>query len=242
MNERKPLYYLDRIEKNELVFTRWNAARSLAPLPKQLEILHVGSAVLLRDKTDPASSYYNRVKGFGPQDLSELDSILSNYQAAPCFDMTPDHMTEEVAQALSSRGYIPVEQLVFMYADLLERPEVNLQLHIERVTEQTAEEFIRWIGLSMGGEVFEKEAVDRSKAYFYSPNFINYILRMDGAPASMGSLFLNGKEGYIANDYTFEAYRGMGYQGALLPAKTLRCLQAGSRAGIHGCGFRLNQS
>ncbi|WP_216625226.1 hypothetical protein, partial [Paenibacillus phytorum] len=75
--------------------------------------------------------------------------------------------------------------------------------HIERVTEQTAEEYIRWIELSKGGKKFNEEMIARSKFYFYSPHFVNYMLRIDGKPAAMGSLFLNGEEGYVANDYTF---------------------------------------
>lgn len=39
------------------------------------------------------------IKGFGPLDLPELDKLLSYYKnGAPCFDMTPNHMTEEVAR------------------------------------------------------------------------------------------------------------------------------------------------
>ncbi|MNY63910.1 hypothetical protein D3C86_2009380 [compost metagenome] len=45
---------------------------------------------------------------------------------------------------------------------------------------------------------------------------MNYMLRIDGEPAAMGSLFLNGGEGYLANDYTFPDYRGKGCQLSLL--------------------------
>ncbi|MFB5676862.1 GNAT family N-acetyltransferase [Paenibacillus terreus] len=217
MNERKPSYYLEQIEKMELELTQLNASRSLVPVERQLEVLRVGNSILLRDRTDPASMYYNRIKGFGLPDLPDLDKLLSYYQVSPCFDMTPDHMTAEVARSLSDRGFIPVEQLVFMYVNLLkEKTESAQNFHIERVTEHTAEEFIRWIELSKKGVQFTQEMIARSKSYLYSPSFLNYMLRIDGEPAAMGSLFLHGEEGYIANDYTFEAYRGRGCQGALL--------------------------
>ncbi|MFD1776975.1 GNAT family N-acetyltransferase [Paenibacillus rhizophilus] len=61
-----------------------------------------------------------------------------------------------------------------------------------------------------------EEMIARSKGYFHRTDFINYMLRIDGNPAAMGSLFLNGEEGYIANDFTFPAYRGRGCQLALL--------------------------
>lgn len=215
MNIAKPLILMDRIESMELELTQLNANRSLVPVERRLEILRHGNSILLRDQTDPTSPYYNRIKGFGPQDVPELDRILSRYDVAPSVDITPNHMTEEVARALSERGFIPMEQLVFMYA-VPSNMEDASEFRIERVTEQTAEEFIRWIELSSGGTRFSEQAVARSKAYFYSPHFLNYMLRIDGKPAAMGSLFLHGEEGYIANDYTFEAFRGKGCQRALL--------------------------
>jgi hypothetical protein len=217
VNEKKPLYYVEQIEEIELELTKLNASRSLVPVERQLEVLRKGNSILLRDPTDPTSNYYNRIKGFGPQDLSDLDKLLSYYNnVTPCFDMTPNHMTEEVSRALSEKGFIPVEQLVFMFADPSNGLESTSAFQIERVTERSAEEFIRWIVLSKDGMEVNEEIIARSQAYFYSPNFLNYMLSVDGSPAAMGSLFLNGQEGYIANDYTFESFRGRGCQLALL--------------------------
>jgi hypothetical protein len=73
LNEKKPLYYVEQIEKIEIELTKLNASRSLVPVERQLEVFHIGKSILLRDQTDPASNYYNRIKGFGPQDLPNLD-------------------------------------------------------------------------------------------------------------------------------------------------------------------------
>jgi hypothetical protein len=217
VNEKKPLYYVEQIEKIELELTKLNASRSLVPVERQLEVFHKGNPILLRDQTDPASSYYNRIKGFGPQDLPNLDNLLSYYNnVSPCFDMTPNHMTEEVTRALSEKGFIPVEQLVFMFTEPSNGLGLTSAFQIERVTERSAEEFIQWIALSKDGMEINEEMIARAKAYFYSPNFLNYMLRVDGSPAAMGSLFLKGREGYIANDYTFKSFRGRGCQLALL--------------------------
>ncbi|MBD0384442.1 hypothetical protein [Paenibacillus sedimenti] len=108
MNEKKPLYYVEQIEKIEIELTKLNASRSMVPVERQFEVLQIGDSILLRDQTDPASIYYNRIKGFGPQDLSNLDNLLSYYNnSSPCFDMTPNHMTEDVTRALSEKGFIP---------------------------------------------------------------------------------------------------------------------------------------
>jgi hypothetical protein len=228
VNEKKPLYYVEQIEKIELELTKLNASRSLVPVERQLEVFQMGNPILLRDQTDPASSYYNRIKGFGPQDLPDLDKLLSHYKNGdPCFDMTPNHMTEEVTRALSEKGFIPVEQLVFMFTDPSNGLELTSTFQIERVTERSAEEFIQWIALSKDGMDINEEMIARAKAYFYNPNFLNYMLRVDGSPAAMGSLFLNGQEGYIANDYTFKSFRGRGCQLALLRHRLSDALKLG---------------
>ncbi|SEO89770.1 hypothetical protein SAMN04487895_11418 [Paenibacillus sophorae] len=69
--------------------------------------------------------------------------------------------------------------------------------------------------------------IARYKEYFYRSDFINYMLRIDGNPAAMGSLFLSGEEGYIANDYTFQTYRGRGCQLALLKLRLADAVKLG---------------
>ncbi|WP_028608554.1 hypothetical protein [Paenibacillus harenae] len=227
MNGKKSVYYLEQIEKIELELTKLNASRALVPVERQLEVFRIGSSILLRDQTDPTSNYYNRIKGFSPQDLPALDKLLSYYNDTLCFDMTPNNMKEEVTRALSEREFIPVEQLVFMFTTPSIRMELTSEFDIETVTEHSAEEFIQWIELSKGGMEITEEMIARSKAYFYRPDFINYMLRIDGNPAAMGSLFLHGQEGYIANDYTFNRYRGRGCQLALLKQRLSDAVKLG---------------
>ncbi|WP_150269844.1 GNAT family N-acetyltransferase [Paenibacillus tepidiphilus] len=218
----KPLQYVTQIERVEVELTRLNAARSLVEKPRQLEIRTLGQCTLLRDLTDPASGYYNRVKGLGPDDLHRLDEVLEYYpDTPPCFDLTPDHMTEEVASELSRRGFIPAGQLVFMQVQPgpgAEPPASppEQQITVERVTAGNVEEYISWIADSMGGKEISAEMLERSRDYFYREDFLNYMILIDGAPAAMGSLFMYGQEGYIANDYTFPAFRGRGLQTRLL--------------------------
>lgn len=249
----KPLDYLKNIERIELELTRLNAARSLVNIPRQLEVLPAGGAVMLRDRTDGGSSYYNRIKGFGPGDLAALDTLLSHYpEAAPCFDMTPDHMTEEVGRALSEKGFIPAEQLAFLYINLQGMAEQASGFQIERVTEETAEQFIEWIRKSAGGLRVTREMIARTREYFYREDFLNYMLSIDGKPASMGSLFLSGEEGYLANDYTFPEFRARGCQSALIKRRLTDAAERGattvytdvefgsaSHANMERAGFRI---
>lgn len=216
LHVKKPLDLVHEIEWIEVELTRLNARRSLTPEARSLAVTELAGCTLLRDGTE--SPYYNRIKGFGPAAVPHLDRLLSHYGSIrPCFDMTPDKMTGDAALALLDRGYYPAEQLAFLAAAVPgDGAERQPDLEFELITEQNAKEFIRWIGLSNGGIDYPQPVADRVKAYFYAPDFRNYMLKVEGRPAAMGSLFLKGREGYLANDYTFEDFRGRGYQQQLI--------------------------
>lgn len=227
----KVLDYVERIEHIEVELTKLNAARSLTERERRLEVTVSGSCTLLRDLNDPASMYYNRIKGFGPADAAHVDRLLTHYDEnnAPVVDMTPDRLTAETASALIERGYQPVQQLAFMRAaPWIGEADRETSLRIEQVGERNAEEFIRWIGLSKGGTEFSPHVVKRVEKYFYRPDFRNYMLTIGGEPAAMGSLFLHGPEAYLANDYTFEAFRGRGCQTALLRHRLAAAAELGA--------------
>ncbi|UUZ78788.1 hypothetical protein LJK88_26250 [Paenibacillus sp. P26] len=181
----KVLDYVERIEHIEVELTKLNAARSLTERERRLEVTVSGSCTLLRDLNDPASMYYNRIKGFGPADAAHVDRLLTHYDEnnAPVVDMTPDRLTAETASALIERGYQPVQQLAFMRAaPWIGEADRETSLRIEQVGERNAEEFIRWIGLSKGGTEFSPHVVKRVEKYFYRPDFRNYMLTIGESP------------------------------------------------------------
>ncbi|WP_309122285.1 GNAT family N-acetyltransferase [Paenibacillus sp.] len=229
---KKPIELQANIERMELELTKWNAERSLTPTKRQVEATDVGGCVLLQDRTDPHSMYYNRIKGFGAGDVPRLQEILAWYpasDAAPCFDMTPDRTGPEASRALADAGFLPAEQLAFMAAEPSDA-EAATSFDIRLVTERTAETFIRWIEASSPGQPIADATVERTKGYFWQPHFRNYMIEIDGSPAAMASLFLHGGEAYLANDYTFEAYRGRGCQTALIRRRLADAARLGAKA------------
>lgn len=208
-----------KIEEIELELTIFNSKRALSKTDKKLELRKIGDCSLLYDINSPSSIYYNRIKGFGIKDLDKLNEILDVYSEQniiPCFDITPNNMNEEVSQALFNYGYSNFEQLVFM--QLI--PEINENIKnktkIVEVTAENAEEFVNIVIRSNGGMDIDQKVIEKKKEYFYKPNFHNYISYLGGEVAGMGSLFISGQEGYIANDFTFEKFRGKGIQKSLL--------------------------
>jgi GNAT superfamily N-acetyltransferase len=210
---------VNEIEKIEIELTVFNSKRALASLEKKLEIIQIGDCILLKDKVSPQSIYYNRVKGFSPTDLDRLDQMIEIYeqdQITPCFDLAPNDVNYDLAKALSNKGFFSAEQLAFLQISPGKTKIVpQHQFQIIQVTEENAEEFIILIGLS-NGFTYEAELIKQKSEYFYSPNFKNYIAYIGDQPAGMGSLFISGNKGYIANDYTFPDFRGKGLQTALI--------------------------
>lgn len=210
---------LEQVDKIEIDLTIFNSKRALSTIDSNLQIKEIGKSKLLFDINNPKSIYYNRIKGFGVNDLDKLDQILNFYyekNIIPCFDMTPKNINEEVARALGSKDFINSEQLVFLRLAAPVEVILKEDIRIVKVTEENAEEFVNIIMLIRGDMDRNKELIEGKKHFFHKPYFHNYIAYIGDKVAAIGSLFIRGKEGYIANDYTFEEFRGKGCQTALL--------------------------
>jgi hypothetical protein len=206
------------IEKVETELTIFNAKRALSNQEKLLESIQIGESLLFKDKVSPQSIYYNRVKGFGPADLNKLDDILEFYQQdqiTPSFDMTPNRLNYDVAKALSNKGFFAAEQLAFLHTIPYAEERPNHPFRFVQVTKDFAEQFISLIGKSNGVQ-YDERLMKQKSSYFFEPNFKNWIAFIEGQPAGMGSLYVSGNQGYLANDYTFPEYRGKGLQTALI--------------------------
>jgi GNAT superfamily N-acetyltransferase len=221
---------VERINKMELALTEFNSLRALSPVSKDLKIKKLGDCTLLFDSKSPSSIYYNRIKGFGKNDIDKLDEILDIYysnQITPCFDLTPDNINNEVTQALKSRGFFCAEQLVFLELEPYITEGETGKIELVNVTGENVMEFLQLIALSNEMEL-DQELFNRKAGYFFQSNFQNYIAYIGREAVGMGSLFIKAEEGYIANDFTFPLHRGKGVQKALLHHR----IQAAKKIGL----------
>lgn len=221
---------VNEIEEIELELTVFNSKRALANIDKNLQVETIGNCKLLIETSGPESIYYNRVKGFGVKDLDKVEKILEVYHSkgiTPCFDMTPNNINEETSKLLSTYGYLNVEQLVFMHLTPKIDEKIDDEVKIVEVNEENAEEFVNIIIRSNGGMNIDNQVIERKKKYFYEPNFKNYIAYIDNEVAGMASLFISEEKGYIANDFTFEKFRGKGVQKVLLKHRINKALELG---------------
>ncbi|MFP7299043.1 GNAT family N-acetyltransferase [Neobacillus niacini] len=218
-NKQNVLSAVDSINEMELALTAFNSKRALSPVDKNLQLKNIGDCILLIDSNSPSSIYYNRIKGFGLNDLDKIDEILAIYdseQITPCFDMTPNNINIEVSKSLMSKGFHCAEQLVFLEMEpKIGEYEHNDEVKLVKVTKENVVEFLQLIARSNEMEI-EDELIERKAAYFVGPFFQNFIAYIGQEAVGMGSLFIHGEKGYIANDFTFPLYRGKGVQKALL--------------------------
>lgn len=234
---------VERMIHLETELTRFNNERSLQLAESRLTVTPIGGTTLLSDELSPQSSYYNRVIGFGPSDLDRLPEILGIYEAAgidPCFDMSPDRQTGEVAEALASKGFVPRLQLAFlknerigkdMGRDLSEGFPSLTKIEIFLISnEEEAISFIRLIERSRGEDspALDEAIVQQKSRYFYREDFRNFVAFIGGEPVGMGSMFIRGDTGYLANDFTFPGYRRRGVQTAMIRHR----LQAAAALGL----------
>jgi hypothetical protein len=230
MSKNHLLEQVCKIEKLELELTVFNSKRALSNIDKKLEVKKIGNSNLLLDVNSRGSAYYNRVKWFGSKDLDKLGQILDVYyeqDITPCFDMTPNNINEEVSAALSKNGFVNSEQLVFMQLIPESYVDLKKEIKIVEVTQENAEEFVNIVIRSNGRMDIVENVIERKKQYFYRPNFHNYISYIGNEVAGIGSLFISGKEGYIANDYTFAQFRGNGNQKNLLKYRINKAKELG---------------
>ncbi len=210
---------MKEIEETELRLTMFNSKRALSAVEKDLRIQTIGSCTLLIDRNSPDSGYYNRIKGFSEENIVNLESILAMYEdhkINPFFELTPDNVNENVTKVLSRNGFSCVEQLVYMESGALKSIKAVYGFDMVKVSEKNAEGFIKIIELSNPGMEITEELLKKKKHFFHEPNFHNFIAYLNGKAAGIGSIFIDSKNGYIANDYTFEHARGKGCQKSLL--------------------------
>ena len=218
------------IEELELELTIFNSKRALSSIEKLLEVKKIGATTLLLDTKSPNSIYYNRIKGFSMDDIPNLDQILDTYSKhdiVPCFDLSPCNLNGEVAQAFAKRGYVNMEQLAFMQLTLHQRIKTETSIPIVKVTVENAREYVQTIISSNGGMDIDDEVIERKKHYFLQPNFHNYMAYHCDEVAGIGSLFVSSDQAYIANDYTFEQFRGKGVQKGLITERIKEALGLG---------------
>jgi GNAT superfamily N-acetyltransferase len=177
------------------------------------------------------SRFYNSVLAVGQDTLPHLDALLAHYAAhgvSPALEVVPGALTEPLGEALFARGFAMVEfhaALVGTLGPADASPpalppgwtvaEGDFDAYLETYLATGAE----------GGAGPEARANLETWRGVRGWRF--FVCRIDGAPAGVGVLDVQGRGALLASAATLPAARGRGVQAALLRVRIAAAAAAG---------------
>lgn len=166
--------------------------------------------------------YYHRVKDFGKEYIDKLSEILAPLPTYPITNIPPSSIDEEIAKLLMKKGFYYSEQIQFLMIEPEYHPYILRDIRVEVVREETMEDFLDLVACSNEIELSAREKEASAVAhiqgfidYMVQTSEIDFIVYLQDEAVGMGSLFVDGEEGYIGNDFVFPGARGKGVQRAL---------------------------
>lgn len=209
------------------------SAYSSAGKCRQFVIQRFGSAIALRDASQRTQGLLNRVVGFGRAELQELAAVLAFYEdngIACQIDVTPNHATPELLQALQDNGF----RMIGCSSVFRGVPEVsslgNPEILIERATGgglAAALDLHRRFGERP--PLSDDERSHRCAFMESHPEYQLFVASIDGQPAAVGALLFHEDLCHLSNAVTDPAKRGRGCQRALLEHRIGEAARAGCR-------------
>jgi ribosomal protein S18 acetylase RimI-like enzyme len=161
-----------------------------------------------------------RVVGLRAGHEPHIEGIASWYRehgAKPKFEMVPGHYVESLGRALTQLGYFQSGFHVSLVGEPAQTSGADEPIVIEPVTAANIEDFLE--AYVAGWGIAEK---DQAQFKFNVRPWLNqagwslYVGRWDGQPAAAATLYLKDGVGYLADAATSPAFRGRGFQSALL--------------------------
>jgi GNAT superfamily N-acetyltransferase len=207
-------------------------AMTYAGRPSTFVERRFGRATAVRDASLSGVGLFNRVIGFGREDLEHLDEIIAFYEEArvPCqIDVTPNHATSELLAALDARGFATTGSSCVFRGGPEATPPSTASIEIAHAT-----------GSGLAGAVDlhrrfgERPPLDEAerarRVAFLSehPEYMMFVASIGGQPAAVAGLLLLGDACHFANDCTDPGLQRRGCQRALLDHRI-------DVAARHGC-------
>lgn len=199
------------------------AQRQVGPLPI---VRCFGGAVVFLDARRPRDWMHNRVAGLTEEDLDHLPDIDALFASADVplrVETLPAHLTPRMGQALAAHGLVVTHHDAAYAGHPLGGAPVNAwppTVEIRRAQDdgelgqylQARQAAFDWPTLAP--EVAAVH-VDRLR----QPDLTHFTAWVQGALAGAGTLYVQGRTGYLALAGTLPVFRGQGVQQALLQAR-----------------------
>jgi len=190
-----------------------------------------GAAVALSMRTN-ADPLFNRVLGFGDDQLPLLDQVLDWFaqrQTVCRFDIIPDASGQRVGEVLAGRGFAPrpLETLLYAPPEPLAAPDSGEP----KVWNLAVEELDEFATVFL--EVYPQEPLAEAsvraclKAQYGQQEWHCYLASVAGADAAFGAMYVNNGTAALISAATLPQFRRQGCQTALLTRRMADAAELG---------------
>jgi GNAT superfamily N-acetyltransferase len=187
------------------------------------------TAVALMARLPP----FCRVIGLRAGHVAQIEPLVSWYRdhgVKPAFEMVPGHYDENLGRELARFGLYQSRFHVSLIGDPAQAASADARIAIEPVTDAGMME--AYLDAYVAGWEIPEEDHARFKANVRSwlnrPGWSLYVGRANGQPAAAATLYLHDGVGYLADAATDPAFRGQGFQSALLRRRIHDAAAAGA--------------
>lgn len=193
---------------------------------KTFDMLSVGGGTAVFGGVDSHFSVAIGIGLAGPVTAEDIDVIESFYgrrQAATMIHLCP-LADASLLPMLVERGYQPIE-----FNSVFVRHQAAGDALVANVAETTADDADAWVRIMAGAYGMGDEIDDATAAIIKScvvqaatttptpsARWQNYIIRDGGSAVAGGTMFTCDGAGMLFGDGTLDAFRGRGYQSALI--------------------------
>jgi len=209
-------------------FTKFNNQRSLV-MKSDIKTKKMGDATALLDVHRPDEDYYNRVVGLGGLGIKHIDEIIAWYndhQVQCRISLSPVQQESSLIHLLNSKGLIYNGHDCIFIAAAQKRPS-HLPQSIEMDVISEANLDVLFTVLGQENPTIKKDLIRQNRQFYTRPDFLFYMVRVNGNPAAIGSIFIFNTIAWLSNDMTIEAHRGMGCQRYLIQERINVAAQLG---------------
>lgn len=167
----------------------------------------------------PQLPWYNTVSGLTQHRLTELDEVLTLYRSqriAPRLSVCATHLTPALGAALLDRGFTPTGVGATLYATArISQPQTFSGIQIRELA--AGEDTAAFNSVLLAGYGFT-DPTQQALAVLENegPGVRHYLAFVDGQPAAVAALHVQGSVACLAGAATLPQFRGRGVQAALI--------------------------
>lgn len=217
------------VERIDPEFTRLNNKLSLIRTGGFSE-QRFGGATAFRDVNKPESAYYNRVVGFGEQEIPLLTEIESLYEQSSLdcvLSLPPHNQNQNVVTALRDHGFWfwSSDCIFYLRPEEYKTSEISSGLEVRLVDSETV--YTLFDLMRNSGSTIDHQVMPIVQQHYYSLPIEFYIAYIGGKPVATASAFFCDGVAWFNNAVTDEKFRGRGCHTALLDQRIASSIAKG---------------